>query len=134
LRVLFLFFLLVSVSFAHWTRAKESVINSNTNLQWQDSVVNEELEDKWRLAESYCKTLNLLGFSDWRLPTKDELVAVSHDSKNSKVFKHVAQDTYWSSDVDAKDSVNEWSVYPTNGYASVNDKCDTAHLRCVRKR
>ena len=48
----------------------EVVIDHKTGLMWQQD--NVEIIN-WSQANKYAKNLKLGGFSDWRLPTIDEL-------------------------------------------------------------
>ncbi len=50
------------------------------NLMFQDAELPNEMN--WNDACKYCENLRLLGFSDWRLPTIEELkIAYQHKSK-----------------------------------------------------
>lgn len=47
----------------------------------------------WETAESLCNNSTVMGFSDWRLPTKDELVVMYNNRDKLGVFIY----GYWSS-------------------------------------
>jgi len=51
------------------------VTDNKTKLQWQDdkNTASDDIVLKWGKAVSYCETLTLGGYSDWRLPNIDEL-------------------------------------------------------------
>ena len=56
-----------------------ALIDLTTGLMWQKSFTEMENET-WENALSYCENLTQSGFSDWRLPNKNELVSlVSYD-------------------------------------------------------
>ncbi|MBO4769982.1 MAG: DUF1566 domain-containing protein [Clostridia bacterium] len=55
------------------------VIDSVTGLMWQKGFTKMENE-RWENALSYCENLTYAGYSDWRLPNKNELVSlISYD-------------------------------------------------------
>jgi len=72
-------------------------IDKDTNLMWQDEEVTDKewkkyYDDKnykksgnFYYAKKYCNNLRLNGFSDWRLPTIDELENIRNKRQN---FKH----------------------------------------------
>lgn len=49
----------------------EAVHDKNNQLIWQKNVQNSFLT--WTEAQEYCKSLELGGYTDWRLPTISEL-------------------------------------------------------------
>lgn len=108
------------------------------------------LED-WEGAVNYCSSLELGGITDWRLPTRNELLETvdqANDPAINQVFENIASVRYssapiyyWSSSVDRKD--NAWTVefsdglaggtnqaLVTNGYAVLKDYFH--HIRCVQ--
>ena len=81
-------------------------------------------------AVEYCKNLTFAGFEDWRLPTINELLSITDDTRFkpaiNKAFKNVAYETndkgeksygwYWSSTKSAGDSSSAWFVNFRNGH------------------
>jgi hypothetical protein len=55
-----------------------------------------EFEANWNSANDVCKILNINGFTDWRLPTRDELSFMYLNLKQ-KGLGGFGNDTYWSS-------------------------------------
>ena len=56
-----------------------ALIDLTTGLMWQKSFTKMENET-WENALSYCENLTHSGYSDWRLPNKNELVSlISYD-------------------------------------------------------
>ena len=128
--------LLVSAALwsAGWQRSGETVIDMVHALQWQDSAAAAEREGVWRDADKYCKSLELGGFYDWRLPTRKELQWLLEAQTVGRVeLEHSVTSTYWNSEV-CRIPINAWALYWGNGYTSEADKCDDAHVRCVRDR
>lgn len=72
------------------------VVDSQTRLMWQ----KEDDGDMRTLQESkdYCRSLTLGGYSDWRLPSIDELRTVS-EHWNEIFIKTKGDEPYWSSTV-----------------------------------
>ena len=50
-----------------------TVTDNVTSLVWQKESVSDF---EWGEAITYCKDLTIEGYSDWRLPTKKELVSI----------------------------------------------------------
>ena len=66
-------------NYASITRSgDEMVFDSSTNLYWQKDSGKAET---WKEALNYCENLEYAGFSDWRLPNKNELVTLIDYSK-----------------------------------------------------
>jgi len=107
-----------------------SVKDSKNQLEWQDS--SERYINIWKMANSYCKQLDLAGQSDWRLPTKEELLLFSKEKKYIKSFQYMSDNVYWSADDDPEDYLNAVTVYSGNGFISTSDKCEDFAVICVR--
>ena len=77
---------------------------------FQDAELPERMN--WRSAMNYCEDLNLVGFSDWRLPTLEELrIAYKHKSK----FRNIQDSWYWSSTISKDNTSDSWSLNFSNG-------------------
>ena len=128
--------LILSCSFAFAGGQSGSFIDTKHNLEWQDTAHVEE-EEKWAMSQSYCRSLNLLGHKDWRLPTIEELktiIEIVRDPKEGRRFDYGTTQAYWTSQEDEEDDVNAWAIYMKTAHLFSNDKCDTANMRCVRSR
>lgn len=60
--------------YAQKTQAGEYWIDPSTGLMWPAKDHSKAVT--WHKAESYCRKLHLAGYSDWRLPTLDELASL----------------------------------------------------------
>ena len=80
--------------------SQEVVVDFNKHLMWQDNGATETTKKSWKNAQGYCKKLTMAGFSDWRLPTRLELLSITDKRKYNptikKAFKNVSSRYYWS--------------------------------------
>jgi formylglycine-generating enzyme required for sulfatase activity len=81
----------------------------------------------WSDAKAACNNFVSGGFSDWRLPTKDELNKLYF---NISVVGGFAAYYYWSSTENGAD--NAWGQYFGSGYQYQYGKPDTFRVRAVR--
>jgi hypothetical protein len=61
-----------------------TVLDTITDLMW--AVKDNGYDINWPEAESYCKNYRGGGYTDWRLPTQDELAGL-YDVSKSHVMK-----------------------------------------------
>jgi len=54
------------------TQVRGYWVDPDTGLMWAGKDNNGK-DVNWRQATKYCRNLRLAGYSDWRLPTIDEL-------------------------------------------------------------
>jgi len=116
---------------------KEIVVDYVTNLEWQDNSNLQNTRKNWSDAKEYCDKLDLGGFTDWRLPTREELYSIIDFSKvnsaYSAIFINSSSDYYWTSTTYLKDNAKAWVVYFYNGMLSLEDKNIALNIRCVRE-
>ena len=69
----------------------------------------------WANANTFCEHLNAGGYSDWRLPTRDELTSMLTFAPNTLgfVYPHPREDYFWSST--ASGDSHHWRVRRTSG-------------------
>jgi len=117
-----------------YTRASNSVTDELTHLMWQDDATPETMA--WSDAQSYCSNLSLDGYTDWRLPTRKELVGLSDYGRYSPaidpIFQNTISNIYWSSTTYASNTSLAWIVDFYNGYQVNNVKTSNNYVRCVR--
>ena len=132
------FLLLTSLS-ADFIRddSKEVVLDTRTNLMWQDNNEAKNNDQNWSDAINYCENLTLGGYNDWHLPNYNELYYLANRSKYNpaidSAFKNVASSFYWSSTTSASVTSSAWFVNFYYGYDNKNVKSYSFYVRCVRR-
>jgi len=130
-------------------REDGTVLDIKNNLLWQQSP--PEGIYTWKEANEYCKSLTLAGYSDWRLPTIEELKTLinkKYVSTIDPIFK-CESSYHWSSSTQVVDTqiekfnnstvvpaivftpCNAWYVSFCDGYVSINLKDSTYFVRAV---
>jgi hypothetical protein len=109
----------------------------DTGLTWTKADNGSDIN--WNEANDYCSNLRLGGFSDWRLPTLNELRGIYDESVDTGGWHfHVKGNLklssvwQWSSD---KDSAGVWGLYFNTGtqYPARSDYTNNARALCVRR-
>lgn len=134
-------------TYASFSRSNGIVVDNHTNLQWQDdySDNNNNIEyANWLQGINYCENLTLGGYTDWRLPNKNELVSL-HDHRKylnafDNIFQYHAGTNYFLTSTTNEDNYNEiYNVEFSEGDVSVCPKEDESFgqpvlypIRCVR--
>jgi hypothetical protein len=81
-------------------------------------------------AAYVCANLTLSGYSDWFLPSRDELALMYTNLKNNGNKGNLHANTYWSSsEVDADTA---YAVFFATGSATTDDKTAPLRIRAVR--
>ncbi len=113
-----------------------TVTDNITGLIWQQAVPASTYT--WEQAKAYCPTLTLAGHSDWRLPSRIELVSImdfgqGHPKVDTTYFPSTPSNYFWSSSPLAGSSSYAWRVGFSGGYTDPNnDVSNTYNVRCVR--
>jgi Protein of unknown function (DUF1566) len=115
---------------------KDGTVTDNiTGLMWQQAVLTTTYT--WSQAVAYCPTLNLAGHSDWRLPSRIELVSIvdfgvtSGATIDATYFPSTPASWFWSSSP-AGSSYNAWYVYFDDGSTDYFGVSNARNVRCVR--
>jgi len=116
-------------AFADWCvdNGDGTITDNNSGLMWQTATAGPM---DWDQAMNYASGLSLGGHSDWRMPTKFELVGLFHSP--CKDMMDVRDDNYWSSTSHSNDSNLAWHVYFGRGYVGSFNKSHPYYVRAVR--
>ena len=138
MRSILILFVAVGVLNAKFIRddIKEVVLDTKTNLIWQDDGNAKTNSLNWSEAITYCEDLSLGGYSDWHLPNFNELYYLANREKFNPAmdsgFNNVSTSSYWTSTTYAYDSSNAWVVFFYYGYDYYYGKSNSHLVRCVR--
>lgn len=136
-----------------------TITDTETGLMWKrcseglsgkDCEKGKVKEYEWDEAMQRFKNVDYAGYSDWRMPTIEELKTLVYCSKgvkdkksgmcnygstkptiNHQAFPNTPQ-LVWSGSPNALDSVNAWSVYFFSGYSSAFNRNHNLAVRLVR--
>lgn len=110
------------------------VTDNITNLVWQKQ--DDATGRTWEAAISYCESLSLGSFTDWRLPNVKELGSLVDDSRVGPsidpLFTGTISSGYWSSTTYAGSTTSAWDVYFNSGSTLYYSKTGSYYVRCVR--
>ncbi len=120
-----------------FTKSGNIVTNNVSGLQWQDDAAAALTNVDWTGAGTYCDGLTLDTFSDWRLPTIQELTTIidygTRDPALVSAFTNTSSSYYWSS-TEAQNTANAYGVGIFEGDDKyLTKKTDLWYARCVRQ-
>lgn len=114
----------------------DTATDVGTGLSWQRQ--DDGSGRDWQTAINYCNEISLDGFSDWRLPTTQELSSIVDYGKNDPgldptIFPNTQSNWYWTSTTFAGDSTSAFAITFSDGRLGRGDKTVTfPFARCVR--
>lgn len=130
-----------------------TVNDQNTGLVWEQKANADGQVDSgnfgdadnlysWDQAKSKLAELNAggyLGYSDWRLPTAEELdhlvdlsIAAPGPMIDEVFFPNAQAANYWSADVDSENSAQAWVIDFSTSLDHLVAKGEMHHVRLVR--
>ena len=122
---------------ANYVKNGNTVIDTNTNLQWQDNSDTINKGFRWKEAIEYCEDLKLDGYDDWRLPNIRELNSIVNLNKIDPAivngFANVSNNWYWTSTSSGFSTAYGLS-FSTGKFHWNMSKYDQLNVRCVRSR
>lgn len=115
----------------------DTLVDTKTYLMWQDSPENKGTLHTWSEAKEYCESLNEGKFSDWWLPSEQELSSIVDTSRSKgrmiqKGFIYFKPRYYWTSTTYAWNAPHAWAISFENGHSIAVEKEQQLHTRCVR--
>ncbi len=114
---------------------KEVVVDKTRKLMWQDNAAANSTDKSYTDAKVYCDALDFAGYTDWYLPSVNELKSIvkaeNYPRCIDQSFKHVYADYYWSSTEYSSEFA--WIVLFIYEDVIYYHKTDPSHVRCVRK-
>ncbi len=124
----------ISIS-TNFTSTELWVTENATGLTWQRHVGDYELDHA--SAASYCESLMLDGYDDWRLPSRAELISIVDYSKyrptlDEGVFPETGDFKFWTDVEYAGDASRAFYVDFNDGTSLFALKTDLNAVRCVR--
>ena len=109
------------------------VTDSASGLIWQKTY---ETNKTWQEALAYCENLEYAGYSDWRLPNRNELMSlINYDRFNpASDFPDMPEDiAFWSSTSFADHYNRSWAANFFDGRINDIPKTDNSlSVKCVR--
>lgn len=116
----------------------KTVTDTTTNLVWirNPSDAGVDSAYQWKEAVEVCLTLKYAGYSDWRLPTLEELKTIinidrSEPAINTEFF-FCKSGKYWTATTFESDSHSAWYISFKDGFVGIDDKLNAAFIRPVR--
>ena len=130
------------------------VLDNITGLMWQDNIeanttqkqlittanytAGNYLDTSGDTASTYCSSLTLGGYTDWRIPLALELLKIidytkSSPSMDTSYFKYTASNRYWSSTPYNGTTRASFYLDISDGGLSVYNKKTAYNIRCVRR-
>ena len=119
-----------------YTDLGNGIVRDNvTGLDWQQATAPGTYA--WQGALDYCSSLALGGYSDWRLPSIEELSTLVDAGRiepaiDTAYFPDTAASGYWSSTVSLYGAGYAWDVHFSPGWVDYAETSDESYVRAVR--
>ena len=124
-----------NVSSRYTDNGNGTVTDNQHHLTWQQQ--DDGVGRDWSDAAAYCSSLSLAGYSDWWLPSIDQLFTLvdtsfSNPALDTAYFPNARSAPYWASTSRVDDTSRAWQVYFSNGSLNYDLKTGVIYVRCVR--
>jgi len=129
-----------------------TIIDNRTGLIWSKCSLGQTYDSAtdecqglagvypWKTALEAAAASNYAGYSDWRLPNRNELLSIVKHSEYSpsideNYFPGTLSDFYWTSTTDEGSNLSyAWTVFFYNGFSIHRLKTDGEPARIVRNK
>ena len=116
--------------------AKEIVIDADSKLVWQDDTEAKSIKKGLVDAKNYCYKLTLATYTNWRLPSIEELEMIADITHSNpainKEFKNIKSDFYISASPRLSDIDTILYMDFSNGHKYEASRRGRGYVRCVR--
>jgi len=121
-----------------------TIIDLETELMWKKRAEINSRSGKfqlynWNQAIQYAQLMKFIGYHDWRLPTRNELMTLiskTTNKLNARIDDHYFPDTkpaqYWSASEVSNRRTHAWFIYFGDGSKYWTDKRNHLYIRLVR--
>ncbi len=107
---------------------------SSSSLIWQKE--RGPLFTSWDKANEYVRNLELGGYTDWRLPSREEFLelyfAFDYGSANAKDLGIVIEGNYWSAEKDGMGFSGAWKDGDSCEISRSYQRANKGYVRAVR--
>ncbi|MBK1695196.1 hypothetical protein CKO09_10655 [Chromatium weissei] len=124
------------------------ILDTKTNLHWMRCVLGQSwngsscvgagVKFNWIEAQNAAIMSHYAGYSDWRLPTIDELKSLVIVGQNPTIdqaaFPNTPPNWFWSSSLVESGSESAWHLNFSTGRASYDYRYEQNYVRLVRNR
>ena len=125
---------------ANLTKSGDYVIDKEHQMMWQDTPDNINVITSHLEAPSYCEKLKLGGYSNWRVPNRDDYKYIIDKTRLqdkepmiNKAFKYTLIADYWLDDRTWR-NFGRWGYYVffKSGAIYYENRTYQKLIRCVR--
>ncbi len=119
---------------------QDSVLDQLTGLTWTRGANQTNGGMDWEPAVAGARACTAGGFSDWRLPNRNELESLIDLGQYSPAlpkghpFTDVQSSYYWTSSTPANNEDHAWMIHLFIGFVTHDDKAGTHFVWYVRGR
>lgn len=120
---------------AYTDNGDQTTTDNVTGLMWQEPGPADSY--MWTQAIAYCSTLTLAGYSDWRLPSRIEMVSLldiqsSIPCIDTTYFPETLPDYFWTSSAPVGAPANVFQIDFAYGSTDYLGAASLSSVRCVR--